>query len=55
LAVIPRAWDPKTATKETDEKNCFPPFFCSHKNHKIVNYFIFKLVKKKFGVIYKEL
>jgi hypothetical protein len=46
--VIPRAWDPKTARKESGEnKISFPVFFCSHKkNHKIVNYFSFELAKK---------
>jgi hypothetical protein len=28
------------------------PFFCSHKYHKIVNYFIFEQVKKKFEPFY---
>jgi hypothetical protein len=33
---------PKTATKERgDKKICCQTFFCSHKFHKIVNYFIF--------------
>jgi hypothetical protein len=39
--------DPKTATKERDEKNLLSYLFCSHKDHKIENYFIFELVKKK--------
>jgi hypothetical protein len=34
--------DPKTLKKERGET-----FFCSHKYHKIENYFIFELVKKK--------
>jgi hypothetical protein len=40
--------DPKTATKETDEKkiSCHT-FLCSHKFHKIVNYFSFEVLKKK--------
>ncbi len=29
------------------KKICFHIFFCSHKFHKVKNYFIFKLVKKK--------
>jgi hypothetical protein len=40
-----RVPDPKTATKERG----------IHKFHKIVNYFIFKMLKKKFGPIFKEL
>jgi hypothetical protein len=39
--------DPTTATKEEGENICCPTFFCSHKYHKIVNYFIFELKKKK--------
>ncbi len=36
--------------------NCCHTFFCSHKFHKIVNYFIFEMPKKKkFGPISKEL
>jgi hypothetical protein len=39
--------DPKTLTKERDEKkfSCHT-FFCSHKFYKIVNYFIFEVLKK---------
>jgi hypothetical protein len=42
------SWIPdlKTATKERDEKNCCSTFFCSHKYHNIVNYFIPELEKK---------
>jgi hypothetical protein len=44
----PRITDPKTATNESGEKKFVVlPFFCSHKSHKIENYFIFELVKKK--------
>jgi hypothetical protein len=43
--------DPKPATQEKGEKKskiCCPTFFfCSHKYHKIKNYFIFEQVKKK--------
>ncbi len=39
--------DPKTATKERGEKNLLSYFFFSHKFHKIVNYFIFELLKNK--------
>jgi hypothetical protein len=44
--------DPTTATKEKGEKISFSLPFCSHKYHKIKNYFIFELVqKKKLGSI----
>jgi hypothetical protein len=33
--------DQKTATKEKGEKNMLSYRFCSHKYHKIKNYFIF--------------
>jgi hypothetical protein len=39
--------DPKTATKERGEKISCQTFLCSHKFHKIVNYFSFKVRKKK--------
>jgi hypothetical protein len=39
--------DPKTATKERGEKKiCCHTIFCSHKFHKIENYFIFEMLKK---------
>jgi hypothetical protein len=39
---------PKTATKERGEKKfCCHNFYCSHKFHKIANYFSFELLKKK--------
>jgi hypothetical protein len=39
--------DPKTATKERMEKKiCCHTLFCSHKFHKIENYFIFEMMKK---------
>jgi hypothetical protein len=42
--------DPDYSNKrEGGEKFVVLPFFCSHKYHKIENYFIFELVKKKFG------
>jgi hypothetical protein len=46
----PGSWipDPKTATKERGEKKiCCHTFFCSQKFHKIVNYFIIEMLKKK--------
>jgi hypothetical protein len=40
--------DPKTVTKERGEKKKFCyTFLCSHKFHKIVNYFSFEVLKKK--------
>jgi hypothetical protein len=36
------------------KKNCFHTFFCSHKFHKIENYFIFEMLKKTFGPVFKE-
>jgi hypothetical protein len=39
--------DPKTATKErVENKICYHTFLCSHKFHKIENYFSFELQKK---------
>jgi hypothetical protein len=39
--------DPKTATKERGEKTiCSHNFLCSHKFHKIQNYFSFEVLKK---------
>ncbi len=39
--------DPKTATKERGEKKiCCHNFLCSHKFHKIENYFSFEVLKK---------
>jgi hypothetical protein len=37
----------KTLTKERGEKNLLSYFFCSHKFHKIENYVIFEMLKKK--------
>jgi hypothetical protein len=45
---------PKTATKERGEKKFYVILFCSHKFDKIVHYFIFEVLKKKFGSIFKE-
>jgi hypothetical protein len=51
-----RISDPKTATKDWGE-NFFwvKQFFCSHKFHKTQYYFIFDMLKKKFGPIFQEL
>jgi hypothetical protein len=43
--------DPKTATKEGGEKNVLSYLFCSHKFHKNEYYFIYEMLKKKFGSI----
>jgi hypothetical protein len=46
--------DPKTATKERREKiSC--NIFCSHKFHKIVNYFIFEMPKKKIWANFQRI
>jgi hypothetical protein len=39
--------DPKTATKERGGKKICHTFLCSHKCHKIENYFSFEVQKKK--------
>ncbi len=39
--------DPKTGTKESGETKLLSYLFCSHRFHKIVNYFIFEMLKKK--------
>jgi hypothetical protein len=41
--------DLKTATKEMGEKNLLSYLFCSHKCHKLENYFIFGMRKKKLA------
>ncbi len=41
--------DPKTAAKKRGEKKIVDNFFCSYKFHIIEHYFIFKMLKKKFG------
>jgi hypothetical protein len=47
--------DPKTATKERGKKKFCHSFLCSHKFHKIENFFSFEVLRKKFGTIFKEL
>ncbi len=47
--------DPKQQQKRGVKKNCCHTLFCSHKFHKTENYFVFELLKKKFGPIFKEL
>ncbi len=51
----PRIPDPKTATKERGEKKCCHTFFCSHEFQKIVNYFIFKMLKKKIRANFQRI
>jgi hypothetical protein len=38
----------KHSNQRDEKKICCFTFFCSHKFHKIENYFIFEIVKKKF-------
>jgi hypothetical protein len=41
--------------REWWKKICCHTFFCSHKLHKIANYFIFEMRKKKIWANFKEL
>jgi hypothetical protein len=53
-----RILDPKTATKERDEKKFdVIPFYdlCSQKFHKIVLYFSFQVPQKKLWANFKDL
>jgi hypothetical protein len=43
----------KNSTKERVGKNLFPYLFCSHKFHKIVNYFIFEMLQKKISASFQ--
>jgi hypothetical protein len=47
--------DPKTATKETGEKKFVVNFLCSHKFHKIGNYFSFEVLKKKIWANFQRI
>ncbi len=48
--------DRKTATNERGEKKLVViPFFCSHKFHKIVNYFSFEVLKKKIWANFQRI
>ncbi len=48
--------DPKTATKEWGEKIFFcHNFLCSHKFHKIENYFSFEVLKKKIWANFQRI
>jgi hypothetical protein len=47
---------PKTATKESGvKKNVLSYHFCSHKYHKIENYFDFELAKKTIWAILQRI
>jgi hypothetical protein len=47
--------DPTTATKERGEKKLMSYLFCSHKFHKIENYFIFEMLKKKIWANFQRI
>jgi hypothetical protein len=47
--------DPKTATKERGEKKIDVIPFCSHKFHKIENYLIFEMLKKKIWANFQRI
>ncbi len=47
--------DPKTATKERSEKKIVHIFFCSHKFHKIDNFFIFEMLKKNIWANFQKI
>jgi hypothetical protein len=49
--------DPKTATEERSEKIFFviPTFLCSHKFHKIENYFSFEVLNKKIWANFQRI
>jgi hypothetical protein len=44
----------KPQQKRGEKKICCRTLFCSHKFHKIENYFISEMLKKKFGPVFKE-
>jgi hypothetical protein len=46
---------PKTATKERGEKKICHTFLCSHKFHKIENYFSFEVLKKKIWANFQRI
>ncbi len=54
---LSRIPDPKTATKGRGWKKKFAviPFFVSHKFHKIENYFIFEMLKKKIWANFQRI
>jgi hypothetical protein len=50
----PDFYPSRIKTKERGGKNLLSYLFCSHKYHKIENYFIFELMKKKLGPFTKN-
>jgi hypothetical protein len=50
-----RTQDPKTATKGRSEKKISLNFLCSHKFHKILNYFSFEVLKKKIWANFQRI
>ena len=50
-----RILDPKKATKERGENFFFHTFLCSHKFHKIDNYFSFEVLREKFWVNFQRI
>jgi hypothetical protein len=51
----PGSLSKKQQPKRGVKKISCQTFFCSHKFHKIENYFIFKYLRKIFGPVFKEL
>ena len=47
--------DPKKGTKERGEKIFFHTILCSHKFHKIDNYFSFEVLKKKIWANFQRI
>ena len=45
----------KHKQKRGVKKICFHSFFCSHKFHKIVNYLIFEMLKKKIWANFQRI
>ena len=48
------SWIQKQQKKRGVKKFCLNTFFSSHNFHKIENYFIFEMLKKKFGLVFKD-
>jgi hypothetical protein len=56
----PGSWNPDLGSKNSNKRKGLKKirchtFFGSHKFHKIENYFIFGMLKKKFGPVFKEI
>jgi hypothetical protein len=45
----------KNRNKREGEKNCCHTFFCSHRFHKIVNYFMFETLKKQIWANFQRI